>query len=269
MRFLALFMGVLLTFQLSFCPIALAAVQVNATNDGGVQAQVPVNKIGALLLADGLAIMSGTTIAITAKGPDGTPQSQLQGNLFKVTQVGNTISGYAFFNAGQGLGGFSDCGEQVDLLDGTKIKGAIENITSQQVTVNGRNIAMEAVSKVHSGRVYQFKVINDKVSKANFQSTCTKIAAGNKPKMSKGMKITLLVLAAAGIAAAIAIPIAVSSGGGGGGGGNNNPPPGNPGTGNPPPSGGNPAGGFNPFPPRGGRDPLPPPNPRPTPDSNL
>jgi hypothetical protein len=61
-------MGVLLGIQMSICPIADAAASaMSVTSGGGVQGQLPCNKIGALLLADGVAIMNGTTIEVTGK----------------------------------------------------------------------------------------------------------------------------------------------------------------------------------------------------------
>jgi hypothetical protein len=208
----------------------MAAAEVTFTRDGGVQAKAPVNKIGALVLADGLAIMSGATIEVVSKGPDGTQHSQLKGKLFKSEQIGTgvdgVISGFAWFTDGPGLS-FLDkgsCSEQVDLNNGDKVPGPIQDITADQVIAGGRTIAMSDVRLVHSKHVFQFRAVGEKVSRMNFEPTCVKAPPTEVKKVgkSKAFKITVAIIVAAVIATAIAVPIAVACGGGGG---HHSPPP--------------------------------------------
>jgi hypothetical protein len=203
---------------MTYCPIALAAMSV--TPGGGVQGQLPCNKIGALLLADGVAIMNGTTIEVTGKAQDGKSQTQLHGKIFKVEQVGGNVNGSAFFEDGPGLSKLiaANCPESVKLNDGSLVKGSIDSITSDAVSVGGRSIPMSQVLKIHSARVFNFHMKNEKVS---FEATCLH-AGGGATKTSKSSgdhfyqrhpyyTIAILAGVGCGIACAIAIPIACAN----------------------------------------------------------
>ncbi len=77
----------------------------------GIKGQAKCNKVGALLLSDGLAIMSGNTIEVTGKaqGSSASPGPQLDGVIYKtISQGGGVIKAYAFFNGGSGISQISN-----------------------------------------------------------------------------------------------------------------------------------------------------------------
>jgi hypothetical protein len=205
-KLLSLLLSFLFAFQVTFCPYAFAAMEGDSTTDGG--SKTKVNKVGALLLADGLCVIAGSTIDITNNG-----QPQLHGHTFKVEQLpGGGTKGYAWFNQGPALSNLGDCNERVDLLDGSSAPGPIQDITSDTVTAAGKTFPMSSVKLVHSGHVFSFQN-GEKVSKTNFNPTCAKVAAGTKAKAPKEGHLTrnIIIATVVGclIATAIAVPIAV------------------------------------------------------------
>jgi hypothetical protein len=242
-KLLALLMGILLSVQLTICPIADAAAAMSVTSNGGVQGQLPVNKIGALLLADGVAIMNGDNIQVQGKDHDGKSQTQLSGHVFKVSQAGSVISGFAYFEDGLGLASLATgCPEDVVLTDGSKVDGPISSITTDAVTASGRSIPMSQVLKIHSPRVFNFKINGESARRISFEPTClhpgaavkaTKTTTKGDSRMHRTTAwckrhpyYTTLIVAAVGcgIACAIALPIAIPlaqhHGGGGSSSGN-------------------------------------------------
>jgi hypothetical protein len=220
-KLLALFMGFLIGIQMTYCPVANAAASaMSVTSGGGVQGQLPCNKIGALLLADGVAIMNGTTIEVTGKAQDGKSQSQLHGKIFKVEQVGGNINGSAFFEDGPGLATLmaANCSESVKLNDGSLVKGPIDSITQDAVSAGGRSIPMSQVLKIHSAKVFNFHMKNERIS---FEATCLHAAASTKTsKTSSGdhfwqqhpfWTVAIIAGVGCGIACAIAIPVALAN----------------------------------------------------------
>ena len=221
-RLLALFMGFLLCLQLTCCPIvdaAAASSALSVTSGGGVQGKIPCNKIGALLLADGAAIMNGTTIEVTGKG-----QTQLKGKIFKSESINGNVNGSVYFDEGPGLSTLlgANCKEYVKLTDGTTQNGPIDSITSDAVTCGGRSIPMGQVLKIHSAKVFNFHA-KDHIS---FEATCVHAAGAgkNSTKTSKSTSTgdhfwqrhpfwTVAIMAGigCGIATAIAVPIACSN----------------------------------------------------------
>jgi hypothetical protein len=247
---ISLLVSLILGFQMTCGPIAFAAAEISATGSGGVQGQAKCNKIGALLLADGLAIMNGSTIAITAHASSGHSDSQLNGKIFKAEQApGGAVKAYAWFTDGPGLSQLDSkiCAERVDLMDGTRVPGPISSITPDQVTAGGTSYPMSQVSAIHSSRVFQF---SSNAGKISFDSTCikapgeTKVKAKGKGITGKQVLIGLVIVAI--VACAIAIPVALASSGHG----HSNPPPSSGGGGSQTsaPSGPvNTAGGFRGF----------------------
>lgn len=215
MNLVALLVSLILCFQSTLGPTALAA-DVTATGSGGLQGQVKCNKIGALLLADGLAIMNGVTIEVTGTSHGGTSHSQLNGQLFKAEQLpGGDVSAYAWFTGGTGLGLLDAkiCAERVDLNDGTRVPGPISSITSDQVTAGGKSFPMSQVSAIHSSRIFK---IATNGGKASFDSTCIKAPAETKVKTKgpriSGKAIIIGLVIVAVVAVAIAVPVALSGG---------------------------------------------------------
>lgn len=234
MKFTALFLSILLAVQLTCTQALAAAVNVNPGGNS-VQGQVPVNKIGSLLLAEGLAVMSGTSIEITGKDTGNKNSvSQLTGQLVKVSVSGtasrSNVTGYAAFTGGPGLMALKKgtYAESVELTDGSTVKGPVSSVTQDSVVCNGSSISMSTVSEIHCPSVYKFSmsVANGEAQKISFESTCTKASAPKEekqPKQSsssssytsehKGARIVVSCILLAGVACAIAIPIAVACGG--------------------------------------------------------
>lgn len=231
MKFLALFMGFIFAVQMTWCPMADSATELSVTSGGGVQGQVPCNKVGALLFTDGLAIMSGNTIEIQAKSQDGKSQTQLNGTVFKVEKIGSgasgTITGSAYFSDGPGLATLdsASCNEKVELTDGTTVGGPISSITADTVNAAGRSIPIGQVLKIHSSRVFNFRLKAANAQHMSFEPTClhaattvktktttTKTSSGEKcwVKRHPFITVTILAVVGCGIACAIAIPIACS-----------------------------------------------------------
>jgi hypothetical protein len=186
---------------------AQALVDYNHTS--GISGEASVNKVGALLLASGLAVMSGTSIQITSKG-----ETQLQGQLFKMVQSGSKVQGSAYFDQGPGLGKLNSalCDEYVDLLDGNRIKGAISAVTAAGLTCGGQSIAMSSVKAIHSARVMNFTTQLGEAPKMNFESTCVKLAASTvkqPPAEHSWKKIIITGLCVCAIATAITLPIVI------------------------------------------------------------
>lgn len=194
-------------------PIAYAAAESSVTVDTGIKGQAKCNKIGALLLADGLAIMSGNSIEVTGKGKgDKTPpHNQLNGIIYKTLPLsGGAVKAWVFFNGGAGLSLLSNavCSEHVDLNDGSKVDGAISSVTASEVVISSQTIPISRVSQIHSGRSFQF-TYKGSSSPLTFQPTCIKAVATSKGITGKQILIGLAL--ALVIAAAISIPVAIAS----------------------------------------------------------
>ncbi len=216
MKFISLVMALLFAFQLTCYPIAADAA-VSFSN-GAVSGQASVNKVGNLLIAEGLAVMTANTMTISS--PNQSPQ--LQGNLFKTEQVGGKVNGQVFFKSGPGLSTLDEknCDEFVRTIDGRKIAGPISDITSDAVNCGGRSIPMSQVEEVSSGRVFKFSSTMGENPKMNMSSTCQKPTASkevrDKKPVSKLTKIMVCGVLIAGVACAIAIPIAIACSNNGG-----------------------------------------------------
>jgi len=209
-------MALLISFQLTCYPTAADAA-VSYSN-GAVNGQASVNKVGNLLIADGLAVMSATTMTISS--PNQSPS--LQGNLFKVEQVGGKVNGQVFFKSGPGLSTLDEknCDEYVRTTDGRKVAGPISDISSDAVSCGGRSIPMSQVEEISSGRVFKFSSATGENPKMSFNSTCQKPTASKevreKKPVSKLTKVMVAGVLIAGVACAIAIPVAIACSSGGG-----------------------------------------------------
>ena len=194
-----------------------AVAQVSYSGDA-IAGQAPVNKVGALLLTEGLAVMTATTIEIQGKGPNGPKQSQLQGKIFKTTQTGNTVKGNVYFDGGAGISALdsSSCDEFVKMTDGTKVSGAITDVTANAITCARRAIPMNEVADVHSARVFKFTSSLGDKPHLTFEPTCIKIAAATKVKQTSSSdfplgKVLLVTAVVAVVTCAIVIPICVTN----------------------------------------------------------
>lgn len=221
MRFLALFLSVLFAVQMSFFPYA-AMADVSYDGAAGIKGEAPVNKVGSLLLAGGLAVMAGTAITIATASSSGNV-AQLTGNTFKTSVSGNTVRGQAYFDNGPKLssidGGTNH--DYVQLTDGSRVNGPVSNVTQDGLRCGGQELSMSSVAEIHSARVFNFTCTTGANPKISFTSTAAKgggvtttktstSSSGGEHNTAKRVIVCGILLA--GIACAIAIPIAVCCG---------------------------------------------------------
>jgi hypothetical protein len=215
-RFVSLCLSLLIAFQLTCYSVATA--QVSFSGDA-VSGQAPVNKVGALLLTEGLAIMSANTIEVQGKGPNGPKQSQLRGKIFKTSQTANGVKGHVYFDQGPGLGSLdaANCDEFVKMSDGTKVSGPISEVTDQAVTCARRAIPMNEVAEVHSARVFKFTSSLGDKPHLNFEPTCIRAVSSTKVKQQKTSsndfpvvgKVLIAATVIAVVTCAIVLPIVI------------------------------------------------------------
>jgi len=214
-RFLALFLSVIFAFQMSVSPMAMAEVSYDAS--AGPKGEAPVNKVGSLLLAGGLAVMAGTAITIATASSSGNV-TQLSGNTFKTSMSGNTVRGQAYFDNGPKLSQIDaqSNNDYVELTDGSRVNGPVSNVTNEGLRCGGQEIAMSSVASIHSARVFNFTCTTGGSPKMSFTPTAgkpvavkpTKSTSSGEHKTATKVIVTGLVLA--GIACAIAIPVAIA-----------------------------------------------------------
>jgi hypothetical protein len=224
-NFIALLLAFLVAAQSIALPQFALAAAVNYNQGGGVQGQVPVHKVGNLLFAEGLALLNGSDISVTAKSQTTNQlDSVLKGKLIK-TQVtsagGNTfIKGISYFNGGSQLPSLEpNCkGESVELNDGSKVAGPIEDISQDAVSIAGKTIPMGSVSAIHSGHVFNFHMkvsgpgtngaVKGDSNGIDFAPTCQQQTTSVKTSHTK-FKLIVFGLVVAGIATGVACGVAI------------------------------------------------------------
>ncbi len=220
MRFLALFLSVIFAFQFTICPYA-AYADVSYDAASGPKGDAPVNKVGSLLLAGGLAVMAGTAITIATASSSGNV-TQLSGNTFKTSISGNTVRGQAYFDNGPKLSSIDaqSNNDYVELTDGSQVRGPISNVTNEGLRCGGQEISMSSVASIHSARVFNFTCTTGANPKMSFTSTCGKPVAVKPAKTSSSTngpeafkKVAAIAVVGAIVSCAIAIPLAVTLGG--------------------------------------------------------
>lgn len=216
MRFVSLLLSLLIAFQMTCYSIASAQVSFSGN---AISGQAPVNKVGALLLTEGLAIMSANAIEITGKGQNGPKQTQLKGKIFKTSQTANGCKGHVYFDQGPGLAALdaANCDEYVKMTDGTKVSGPISDVADNAITCARRSIPMNEVSEVHSARVFKLASSLGDKPHLSLDSTCVKGVATTKvhPKSTSSGgdfpigKVLLGAVVLGGITCAIVLPIVI------------------------------------------------------------
>ncbi len=165
--------------------------------------------------------MAGTAITIATASSSGNV-TQLSGNTFKTSMSGNTVRGQAYFDNGPKLQSIDaqSNSDYVELTDGSRVNGPVSNVTNEGLRCGGQEIAMSSVASIHSARVYNFTCTTGANPKMTFTSTAGKpvVVKTTKTSTSSGdhktaTKVIVTGLVLAGIACAIAIPIAVCCGG--------------------------------------------------------
>ncbi len=217
MRFLALFLSVVFAFQMTIFPYA-AQADVSYDAASGVKGEAPVNKVGSLLLAGGLAVMAGTAITIATASSSGNV-AQLSGNTFKTSISGNTVRGQAYFDNGPKLSGIDSQSnsDYVELTDGSRVNGPVSNVTSDGLRCGGKEISMGSVASIHSARVFNFTCTTGANPKMSFTPTAGKPVAVKPVKTSSSSsgehstmtRVIVTGIVLAGVACAIAIPVAI------------------------------------------------------------
>ena len=221
MKLLAYIFALLILAQSLYLPqFASASISL----DGPLKAEVPVRKIGFLLLAEGTALINGDDIKVQARSDSSHMiEELLSGKILDKENVasGNkpVFKGRAYFSAGPKLSVLEPhcSGESVDLNDGSKISGHItdlnhDGLTIEPLTGSAQHIAMNAVSKIHSPKVFNFTIQPDAKGMI-FESTCapaTTVKLHNPNKKKRLIAILVVgVLVATAISCGVAIPVAL------------------------------------------------------------
>jgi hypothetical protein len=234
--------------QYSFLPQAFAATatfRADSTGSGTVNAQVPVNKIGALLLADATAFLSNNNIEVHSKSQDGNDQSVLNGTLFNTRVIGSGASrrlkGIAFFLGGGKLGDLchkTGREDRVKTMDGQVLTGAISDVGPDGLTIGGQRVPASNLQCVDSPCAFDFEValsgaadaagaVTGEASRMTFSHCAvipaakvererpvktTPVAISTSTSEDKhGARVLLVTALVLGIATAIAVPVAISA----------------------------------------------------------
>lgn len=202
------FLAVLI-LQLQLPPDIEAAIR--SVDGKSPQGQASLNKVGSLLLADGEAILTETTLTINATR-NGHTEVVLQGNVFKtnVSSSGN-FTGFVQFNGGTMLSQLQqNTHERVSRTDGTKQSIQITSVSPEVIETKNNNIPVPQVVHVHSPHVYTFEISAGQDPKCILRPTCHCL-------LRKRFVMALILV---GVACAITLPIVIPLAAGGGG--NNN-----------------------------------------------
>jgi len=221
-----------------YSPAAYAATATFNSGDSTAQAQIPVNKIGALLLADATAFLNGSMIEVKGKAPDNTDQTLLSGTAFNTHIVGSgsnrAIRGTAIFQGGFSFASLTRAGDKparVQTTSGEIIEGAISDISPTGISVGGRSIDASALKCVDSPSAFEFEIplsgsagvssVTGEASRIKFSSCSVSAPARIKEKKPSTVsavqhptrtKVIIALVLIACVATAIAVPIAVSAG---------------------------------------------------------
>ncbi len=220
MKLLAYFFALTIFLQSLYLPqFASASMSLD-----GSKAEVPVRKIGFLLLAEGTALINGEDIKIQARSDSSHMiEELLSGKILdnETTSSGDKplLKGRAYFSQGPKLSVLEPhcSGESVDLTDGTKINGQItelnkEGLTIEPLTGSAQHLAMNVVSKIHSPKVFNYTIQPDAKGMV-FESTCVPTTAINLPHHNKKKRLVIIIVAglliATAISCGVAIPVAL------------------------------------------------------------
>jgi hypothetical protein len=222
LSFLAIF-----TYATFLPALAAATFSTDATGHGAVQGQVPVNKIGALLLADTIAMISNQTMEVKSNNSSNNGQSLLSGQIFNAQQMpGGGIKGSVIFTAGARLAELCKKGgmERVQTSSGDIIEGQIAGVSADGLDVtmsNGttRHVDGGSLKCIDAPCAFEFNIASGGSRMAFSHCTLASVVQVKQPKqhVSTGgsdrmRKIVLTSVIVLAIATAIAVPIAVGVG---------------------------------------------------------
>ncbi|MDR3614832.1 MAG: hypothetical protein P4L53_14835 [Candidatus Obscuribacterales bacterium] len=222
-------------------PISYSPPSDHAT--ATMQGQLPVNKVGALLAADCLAILNGNEIKIQqnqehdpkfkkGKAPDPNKPDLFKGEILKskIENVGDnkTVSGIAYFSGGTRFDRLTrvKCDDTVTLTDGQSLSGIIQSADPIQLTLKiasgATAIKMSDVAAIHSARAFNFSMpvppntdvknpsgFTAELNRLTLVPTCHTIAAGIT-KSSRNKRILIVATTLTLLATSIAVPVALS-----------------------------------------------------------
>jgi hypothetical protein len=243
----ALLLSTVLALHLSLQLGALAnPISYTPSTDSApatMQGHLPVNKVGALLAADCLAILNGNEIKIVQNQnhdpkfkkthtPDPNKPDLFKGEILKskieTTGDTKTLSGIAYFNGGINFDRLTHvkCDDSVTLTDGQNLNGIIQSADKLQLTLKTasavQSIKMSDVAAIHSARAFNFSMpvpsetdvknpsgFTAELSRLTLVPTCHTIAAGIT-RSSRNKRILIVACSLTLLATSIAVPIAVS-----------------------------------------------------------
>lgn len=244
---LLLSIALVLQFNLPLASFAdpISFTPASDSTPASLQGHLPVNKVGALLAADSLAILNGNEIKIQqnqnqnhdpkfkkAHTPDPNKPDLFKGEILKskIESVGDskTLSGIAFFNGGTQFERLTriKCDDRVTLTDGQNLSGIIESADKLQLSLKTagvmQSIKMSDVAAIHSARSFNFSMpvppntdvknpsgFSVELGRLTLVPTCHTIAAGITSS-SKKKRVLIVATTLTLLATSIAVPIAVS-----------------------------------------------------------
>lgn len=175
------------------------------------QGESRINKVGNLLLAEGIAVLTETTLTINAT-QNGQTQAVLQGNVFK-TSVGSSgnVSGFVHFTSGTMLSQLqANTHTNVSKTDGTKQSLQLVSVSTQSINGRESQVPVPEVSHVHAPHIYTFEISSGENPSCLLRPTCNCL-------IRKRFVMALLLI---GLACAITLPIVIPLAARGGGGNN-------------------------------------------------
>lgn len=233
MKVIPLLLSLLLVIQYTCWLPSFAAQASFDTSTGAIKTQVPVNKVGTLLLADATAILTATAITITAVGTSGASETVLQGQILNPQTTGTgstrTIQGIANFDQGTRLDELGKVGKtKVKTNSGEVLEGPISEVTADGLTIAGQRILSSNLSCIDSPRAFEFTInltgvsgagggIAGEAASISFKRCkVTGSASSKTEKVSKvgshttAKRVAVCVALLAIVAVAIAVPVAVA-----------------------------------------------------------
>jgi hypothetical protein len=234
MQILLSLFSLLLIFQTVVAPYACCAAEVKWTPAASgtpvqVEGTLPATKVGALLAADTLCILSGLTVAIAIQSASGPHEIQMQGHLINNNLTTNgrvgQIQGKAYFDKGPSLKQLGEVKqERVITHNGHTYNGHVVSMDDRtmQFQQDGgpvHNIDLQDVKSIQSSKSLNYKIELKSDTKLDSKSSFTAHAEKITFKPTKApstttdhgnfQKVLVLTTVALLIATAIAVPIAV------------------------------------------------------------
>lgn len=173
MKQLAVSIGLVFTLA-SLAPPCRADGSAVTFTPGGIKGgtldgQVPVSKVGDLVLQDARAVIKGNVIDVESKDPKtGAVETVLSGVVFstKVSGTGDKakVTGSAYFRQGSSITALNDvdCEELIDIEDGGLVAGKIIAVNREELVMRtaagDRHIPVEKIKRICSPRVFTFSM---------------------------------------------------------------------------------------------------------------